>query len=214
MYVCVPWRRSRRHVASPSPNISYTHELSTSSIAFLDLTIYKGHRFAESGILDIAPYFKPTNKFQYLLYQSCHPPSTFKGLILGEAIRMLRASSEPITFSQSLETIKDALTARHYPIKLINKTFKIITYNDRSRFLRPNKLKKIFPGPGCANLKIPFCPFKAPNRVQAPLPPLTKDQPIKSVLTFLGNKHISNKLVHALIKGAHKSSTNKNVTPA
>ena len=120
---------------SHHPNISYTHELTTSSIAFLDLTIYKGHRFAESGILDIAPYFKPTNKFQYLHHQFCHPPSTFKGLILGEAIRMLRASSDPITFAQSLETIKDALTTRHYPIKLINKTLKNITYNDRSRFL-------------------------------------------------------------------------------
>ena len=49
---------------SHHPNIRYTHDLSKSSIAFLDLTIHKGQRFAESGILDIASHFKPTNKFQ------------------------------------------------------------------------------------------------------------------------------------------------------
>ena len=79
------------------PNIKYTYEVSTTSISFLNLTIHKGKRFTESNILDIAPHFKSTNKFQYLHFQSCHPPHTFEGLILGEAIRKLRASSDPLT---------------------------------------------------------------------------------------------------------------------
>ena len=73
------------------PTIKYTYELSHQSVHYLDITIFKGKRFADSHILDIAPYFKPTNRFQYLHFDSCHPSHTFKGLILGEAIRILRA---------------------------------------------------------------------------------------------------------------------------
>ena len=43
---------------------------------------------------------------------------------------MLRASSDPIIFAEAIETIKKALIARSYPLKLINKTLKRITYKD------------------------------------------------------------------------------------
>ena len=189
---------------SHHPNISYTYKLSNSSISFLDLTIHKGQRFSQTNILDIAPpppHFKPTNRFQYLHFNSCHPPHTFKGLILGEAIRMLRASSDPLTFATALETIKKALIARKYPSKLICNTFKKVTFNSR-QLLTHNQPKKNLPGPGCADLRIPYYPAKPPERVQASLPNVTQDQPITSVLTYKGNKHLSNKLVYSLIKGA------------
>ena len=55
---------------SDHPNIRYTHDLSTSSIAFLDRTVRKGQRFSESVILDIAPHLKPNFHYQF-----CHPPT-------------------------------------------------------------------------------------------------------------------------------------------
>ena len=59
---------------SHHPNISYTHKLTTSSIAFLDLTIYKGHRFAESGILTLHPISSlPINSNTYTTNSVTHP---------------------------------------------------------------------------------------------------------------------------------------------
>ncbi len=52
------------------PNLEYTSEESTTSINFMDLRIYKGTRFQERGVLDLGPYFKKTNRFQYLHYRS------------------------------------------------------------------------------------------------------------------------------------------------
>ena len=78
------------------PKLEYTSEESTTNINFLDLRIFKGTRFRERGVFDLGPYFKKTNRFQYLHYHSCHPRHIHKGLIKGEAIRMLRASSDPL----------------------------------------------------------------------------------------------------------------------
>ena len=184
------------------PTIKYTYELSDQKINFLDITIFKGKRFLEQHILDLAPFFKSTNKMQYLHFDSCHPPHTFKGLILGEAIRMLRASSDPTIYADTILTIKKALLARKYPPKLIDRTLKKIKYNDRLNRLQHYNTKKPFPGTGCADLRIPFNPKKPPNRVQAALPILTNNQPIRSVLTYSKNKHVSNFIVSSLVKGA------------
>ena len=82
--------------------IKYTHEISNQAVYFLDINIFKGKRFSDLHTLDIATHFKPINQFQYLHFGSCHLPHTFKGLILGEAIRMLRASSDPIIFAEAI----------------------------------------------------------------------------------------------------------------
>ena len=41
--------------------INFTAELSTDEITFLDLSLYRGERFAKEGILDIKTCIKPTN---------------------------------------------------------------------------------------------------------------------------------------------------------
>ncbi len=52
----------------PSHNQIYLRKL----YQHLDLTIYKGERCRTSQIIDLKPFFKPTNKFQYLIYTSAH----------------------------------------------------------------------------------------------------------------------------------------------
>ena len=59
------------------PTIKFTYESSTTSVDFLDITIYKGDRYISQNKLDIKPYFKKNNKFQYLEYNSAHPRTTF-----------------------------------------------------------------------------------------------------------------------------------------
>ena len=178
---------------------------------FLD--IFKGKRFSDLHILDIATRFKLTNRFQYLHFGSCHLPHTFKGLILSEAIRMLKASSDPIIFAEAILIIKKGLIARSYPLKLINKTLKQITHKDGPKRIQQQNIKKMFPGTGCADLRIPFYPNKPPNSVQAALPTITKDQPIRSVLTYSRNKYVSNHTISSRIKVAPTTKITNNITP-
>ena len=58
--------------------IKFTSETSQTSVNFLDMTIYKGYNFTQTNKLDYKTYFKPTNTFQYLHYQSAHTKNTKK----------------------------------------------------------------------------------------------------------------------------------------
>ena len=60
------------------PNIKFTAEISDKETKFLDTTIFKGERFHKDSILDISTHFKPTEKFQYTHYTSCHAPGVEK----------------------------------------------------------------------------------------------------------------------------------------
>ena len=103
------------------PTIKFTHESSTHSVDFLDLTIYKGQRHATSRILDIKPFFKPTNKFQYLEYSSAHPRGIFTSLAKGEFTRLLRACSDEETYNKVSDKLLKALKERRYPNHLLQK---------------------------------------------------------------------------------------------
>ena len=56
------------------PTLKFTFEASDTSINYLDLTIFKGKRFRETGILDTKVYTKLTETYQYLHKTSSPPP--------------------------------------------------------------------------------------------------------------------------------------------
>ena len=72
------------------PRIRINWTLSNEEAVFLDLRIYRGPRFAERAILDIAPYAKATSAFLYLPFNSYHTKHVFKGWIRAELLRLLR----------------------------------------------------------------------------------------------------------------------------
>ena len=84
---------SRHH-----PTIKFTAEISGKETNFLDTTIFKGERFHKDSILDINTHFKPTEKFQYTHYTSCHAPGVKKGFTKGKVLRLLRTNSSETKF--------------------------------------------------------------------------------------------------------------------
>ncbi len=121
------------------PTIKFTHECSTSSVDFLDLTIYKGQRHATSHILDIKPFFKATNKFQYLEYSSAHPRNTFSSLAKGELTRLLRACSNEETYINVSNKLLKALKERGYPNHLLQNTLQQVPFQNRDILLMQRK---------------------------------------------------------------------------
>ena len=72
------------------PSVKFTAEMSDKEINFLDRTVYKVERFHNQEILDTGTHFKRTETFQYMHFSSCNPQGVRKGLIKGEALRLLR----------------------------------------------------------------------------------------------------------------------------
>ena len=109
------------------PTIKFTAEISDSKATFLDTTIYKGKRFYETDIFDVSTHFKPTEKFQYTHFKSCHPPGVKKGFVKGEAIRLLRTNSNEGEFSTQIENFKKRLLERGYTETQIKKLLQKLT---------------------------------------------------------------------------------------
>ncbi len=118
------------------PTIKFTYEHSKTNIDFLDLTIYKGKRYHSTSILDVKPFFKKTNKFQYLHYTSSHPSRTFSSIIKGELTRLLRACSDEQEFLTVKKKLVTAFTDRGYPYRLVNRVCNSLPFQERERILK------------------------------------------------------------------------------
>ena len=121
---------------------------------------YWERRFHNQGILDIRTHFKPTETFQYTHFSSCNPHGVRKGLIKGEALRLLRTNSSAKSFYENIYNFKKRLRARGYPHNLIEKITSEVKFTERKSALQKNNevRKKILPfvttyHPALQNLK-------------------------------------------------------------
>jgi peptide-methionine (R)-S-oxide reductase len=143
------------------PTIKFTAEISETETTFLDTKVYKGDRFNKESILYVRTHFKPTETFQYTNFYSCHPPGVTKGFIKGEALRLLRTNSSPLTFEENMSNFKTRLQNRGYPARIVEKHLSEIKFSVRKMSLAQKDKtaqKKILPfvtqyHPALPNLK-------------------------------------------------------------
>ena len=57
------------------------------SVEFMDLFIYRGENFAETGKFDISTFQKKDNKYMYIPEKSGHAKHTIKNFILSKLKR-------------------------------------------------------------------------------------------------------------------------------
>ena len=120
------------------PNIKYTMDQSNTHINFLDLTIFKSEQFPETHQLSVKTYQKEHNLYQYLHFTSNHPNSTFRGIIIWEAIRYIRTNSFQEDYKEQIEKFKTRLNKQKYPVSSINRILRNISYKNRDRYLKTN----------------------------------------------------------------------------
>ncbi len=120
---------------SSHDTIKFTYEHSKESIDFLDITLYKENRHDREQKLDVKPFFKKTNKFQYLQYSSAHPKTTFSSLIKGEMTRLLRACSDEQVYRQIQNKMYDIFRDRNYPPYLIRDVQRQVGYHTRPNII-------------------------------------------------------------------------------
>lgn len=90
---------------------------------FLDVELYKGPRFAQSGIWDFKLFQKPQNKYLYLTPSSHHPPHVFKAWITAEVNRYRLLNSEQSNFNSICTEFKQRLLDRGYSENFIRTQF-------------------------------------------------------------------------------------------
>lgn len=111
------------------PNIKLTSTISDSHVDFLDLTIFKGPRFAKWGIFDTKSFRKETDTMQYLHPASFHPKEVHTSLIHGLLLRLQRLNSDKEGFIVGCSELFQALLDRGYERRQCMKTF--LNYLDK-----------------------------------------------------------------------------------
>ena len=124
------------------PTIKFTATISNSQINYLDITVFKGTRFRESGILDIKMYTKECETFMYIMPSSTHPPSTFSGFIKGEFLRIIRNSSNEEDATERANLFTEKLINRGYKKEYMDQIRETVSHSERLNYLKGNQMKK------------------------------------------------------------------------
>ena len=212
------WKGSREeltrfhtHLNNQMNSIKFTMEASQESAVFLDLKIYKGHRFLQRGILDTSLHIKDTNPQCFLHFSSCHPFSTFKTVLRGEIIRALRCTSSPTHFIKILDQLLQKFKARGYPPWLLRQTADDINHSKRAELLHPPERR------GLENDVALFTSIFSPGVSSSSIRRALEDEqtPFSPMILRPRPTSIQDKLVRARISSANlkrEASTSKQST--
>jgi hypothetical protein len=121
--------------------------LSTNAATFLDITIFKGKRFKNNGLLDVKLHQKPINKFLFLPPSSYHPKHCMNGWISGYIKRIRLNCSEDIDYLHFKSKFFTHLRERGHTLSIIEQ-FQIV-YNRAKLLLEAHNsnYRKIFANP-------------------------------------------------------------------
>jgi hypothetical protein len=116
---------------SAHPLLKFEFNISASQCIFLDLNIYKGTKFAESGKFDSKTHTKVTECYAYLSRTSAHPPACFRGFIKGELGRYRRNASNETCFLKKAQSFREKLLNRGYQATEFDNCLYDMKYKDR-----------------------------------------------------------------------------------
>ena len=127
--------------------IKFTVEISDSEIAFFWTQKCTKARDSTKthSTLDVETHYKQTETFQYTNFYSCHPPGVRKGLMKGEALRLLRTNSSHSTFNKNMQSFKTCLKNRGYPNEFLEKHLSKLNSKIEKSPLKTKTKKKILP---------------------------------------------------------------------
>lgn len=96
------------------PNVHFTHTYSQETVNFLDVTVT-----IEQDKLSTTLYRKPTDRQQYLYYQSDHPRHCKNSIPYSQAHRFKRICSKDADFDTNSQRLKLMLDKQKYPSHVI-----------------------------------------------------------------------------------------------
>ena len=119
------------HLNFVGGTIQFTAQISESCNDFLDTSLY----FTPAGEIAFKLYSKPTDKHNYLRYDSCHPKRTKDSIPYSQFLRIRRICTEISEFDKSAALIAKHFLRRGYPKTLIEESLVKVRRIDRSTLL-------------------------------------------------------------------------------
>ena len=119
------------------PSLKFTYEYSRTKVNFLDVVVDVG-----ACQLISSPFFKPTDCYQYLHYESLHPAHVRRSIVYNQGLRIKRICSRKKDFEKHLQDLSSWLEKRAYPKWFIEKIFRRVReYNtsESSKSAKPGK---------------------------------------------------------------------------
>ena len=117
------------------PNISFTHEYSSTAVSFLDVIIK-----INNGIISTRLYKKTTDNHRYLNYTSCHPMHIKNSIIFSQLLRYKRICSDRKDFIKHSKELVTHFLHIGYPIKaILNQWDKVYKVHRASLFTHREK---------------------------------------------------------------------------
>jgi peptide-methionine (R)-S-oxide reductase len=129
---------------STHPSIKFTMDKGEQGIPFLDTFVT-----IEGRKLITRPYTKKTDRKQYIIPSSCHPPHLIRGIPFGQALRIKRICTHEKDAERELNNLKGYFLNRDYPEdtvdRAISKVKKITTTDNISKGTPEsnNSIKKV-----------------------------------------------------------------------
>ena len=117
--------------------IKITWQIQGQRIDFLDLTFYKGKRFAREHVLDVAMFQKNMNCYLYIPAFSYHPVHVKKAFITSELRRYLLRSTHESDFTRVKTQFYHRLRARGYSKEFLAPLFTSCVFS-----LRPSLMQR------------------------------------------------------------------------
>ena len=122
-----------KHLNNVHRSIKFTGEKSCTSINFLDTTVELWNKRLTTTL-----YVKPTDRNNYLPFDSAHPYHCKKGLPYGQFLRIRRICSLESDFQKHCVRKAALLRQKGYPLSLLTDAYKRAKSKDQKELLRPN----------------------------------------------------------------------------
>ncbi len=113
-------------------SLKFTAQISETSNDFLDTSLY----FTPTGEIAFKLYSKPTDKHNYLRYDSCHPKRMKDSIPFSQFLRIRRICTELSEFDKSASLIAKHFLRRGYPKTLIEESLIKVRRIDRATLLQ------------------------------------------------------------------------------
>ncbi|KAJ8037948.1 hypothetical protein HOLleu_18899 [Holothuria leucospilota] len=136
------------------PFLKFTHNISNSSVVFLDTELSISDRKIKSNL-----HFKPTDSHNYLMYPFNHPRSCTNLIPYSQLLRARRICSDDQCFVKVSKQIISFCEQRQYPQRVLSNALKRIQRIDRDSALAP---KTDQTPTRCIPFVLPFHPSVTP----------------------------------------------------
>ena len=101
------------------PSLSHTNDISDTSVNFLDISISMTQHGLTSDI-----FYKDTDTYSYLRYESAHPPSCKEGIPYSQFIRMRRMCNNDQIFERHSQEMSEFYSKRGCPVNTIKNSLR------------------------------------------------------------------------------------------